>query len=604
MTAGFGIPFIGTLVVGTLLVADASAQGPADSPPPPPTLPAPEGVEVLARGPVHEAYAEPTEVRPQPSPLVTKQPPEPINELPPDQKPEGEDVQWIPGYWGWDQDQADYLWVSGFWRTPPPGRQWVPGNWQQVEGGWHWVPGFWGPLGQDSLQYLPPPPPSIDEGPSIPAPQADSSYVPGCWVHRAARCFWRPGFWMAYHPGWVWIPAHYVWTPGGCLFVEGYWDHPLDGRGLLFAPVRLAAGLLTAPGWAYTPQYVVQPDSLFGALFVQPSAGHYYFGDYFGARYQRAGFVPWVDYRVGRSGYDPNFNYYRSAFAGSVGWERGLRGLYQARLRGDIARPPRTLVQQNQVIQNITRNKTGGVAVSKALNFTNVQNVSVLTPLALVNNTRATNLASLADTRGGEIRSLAPAGHVFRLQPVPREQRVQHQQAAAQVHAVAQARRNTEARILSEGPPVRVTDRPRQANYPVPAARPPESRPAERPPVPRPGEAFRPAERPVIPAPPGRAERPAPVPNPRPGERAVTPPASPRPMPPAPAPARKVVPPVPTPPPHQDRPVPAHEPPRPPAPPKQVASPRPAPPAPPAPPPPKKPAPPPPPPKKELPKKS
>ena len=116
MIARFGIPLIGTLVVGTLLSAGVSAQGPADTPPPPPTLPAPEGVEVLARGPVHEAYAEPTEVRPEASPLITKQPPEPINEWPPDQKPEGDNVQWIPGYWGWDQDQGDYLWVSGFWQ--------------------------------------------------------------------------------------------------------------------------------------------------------------------------------------------------------------------------------------------------------------------------------------------------------------------------------------------------------------------------------------------------------------------------------------------------------------------------------------------------------
>ena len=174
-------------------------------------------------------------------------------------------------------------------------------------------------------------------------------------------------------PGWVWIPAHYVWTPGGCLFVEGYWDHPLEGRGLLFAPVRLAANLLTAPGWTYTPQYVVQSDFLLGALFVQPSAGHYYFGDYFDNRYQRAGFVPWIDYRIGRSGYDPNFNYYRSTFADASGWERGLRGLYQARFRGDIARPPRTLVQQNQIFQNIRVNKTGEVAVNKALHSTNVK---------------------------------------------------------------------------------------------------------------------------------------------------------------------------------------------------------------------------------------
>src|SRR6266436_5157285 len=85
-----------------------------------------QGVEVLARGPVHEAYAEPVDAQPAPSPIIRKQPPDPIAELPPDQKPEGDNVQWLPGYWAWDDDRSDYIWVSGFWRQPPPGRQWVP----------------------------------------------------------------------------------------------------------------------------------------------------------------------------------------------------------------------------------------------------------------------------------------------------------------------------------------------------------------------------------------------------------------------------------------------------------------------------------------------
>src|ERR1700694_249733 len=69
---------------------------------------APKNVEVLARGPVHEAYAEPAEVRPEPGPVVAKQPPDPIQELAPDQKPEGDNVVWIPGYFAWDDEASNF----------------------------------------------------------------------------------------------------------------------------------------------------------------------------------------------------------------------------------------------------------------------------------------------------------------------------------------------------------------------------------------------------------------------------------------------------------------------------------------------------------------
>src|SRR5262245_33771706 len=80
-----------------------------------------DGVEVLTRGPVHGAFANPGDARPAESPLVEKQPPEAIEEVPPDEKPEGDDVRWIPGYWAWDDDADEFVWVSGFWRDVPPG---------------------------------------------------------------------------------------------------------------------------------------------------------------------------------------------------------------------------------------------------------------------------------------------------------------------------------------------------------------------------------------------------------------------------------------------------------------------------------------------------
>src|SRR3954467_5100809 len=89
------------------------------------------GMQVLTQGPVHEAFAEPVVYDPQPGPVIPKQPPAPIEEMPPEQKPEGEDVQWVPGYWACDDSRNDFLWISGIWRAVPPGRQWVAGYWNQ-----------------------------------------------------------------------------------------------------------------------------------------------------------------------------------------------------------------------------------------------------------------------------------------------------------------------------------------------------------------------------------------------------------------------------------------------------------------------------------------
>ena len=101
------------------------------------------GVEVLTRGPVHEAFAETVTFDPQPGIVIPKTPPAPIEELPPQQRPEGANVAWIPGYWAWDDERKDFLWVSGIWRAVPPGRQWVPGYWSGSGQGAQWISGYW-----------------------------------------------------------------------------------------------------------------------------------------------------------------------------------------------------------------------------------------------------------------------------------------------------------------------------------------------------------------------------------------------------------------------------------------------------------------------------
>jgi hypothetical protein len=346
-----------------------------------------QGIEILARGPVHEAYAEPVSAVPSASPVIPRQPPELLVEVPADQKPEG-DVQWIPGYWSWDEERNDFLWVSGFWRLPPPGRDWVPGHWTAVEGGWQWTAGFWAENEQQELAYYPPPPDSVDTGPSVPAPTDTSVYVPGNWVYQETRYAWRPGFWSDYRPGWVWVPAHYAWTPAGYLYVEGYWDYPLRERGLLFAPVAIDLSVALAPDWSYRPSYVVTDDCLLGALFVNPGCDHYYFGDYFDAGYRRHGFIGWLDFHFGHGGCDPLYGYYRSYYGAESHWEHGLRDLYAGRYSGELDRPPLTLVQQNTVVQNITNNlgdrSTTINNITNVNNVTKIQNVTMLTALTKV----------------------------------------------------------------------------------------------------------------------------------------------------------------------------------------------------------------------------
>ena len=109
----------------------------------PPPIPAGEQPEVLTRGPVHEAFAEPVVLEYQTGLVAPIQPPDNIDEVPPADRPAGDQFAWVPGYWSWDGDRKNYIWVSACWRAVPPNMAWVPGYWSQAAKGWEWVPGFW-----------------------------------------------------------------------------------------------------------------------------------------------------------------------------------------------------------------------------------------------------------------------------------------------------------------------------------------------------------------------------------------------------------------------------------------------------------------------------
>ena len=145
------------------------------------------------------------------------------------------------------------------------------------------------------MTYLPAPPATPEVAAPAKPPTEDSFYVPGSWIWGGDRYAWRAGYWARVQPGYVWVPDHYRWTPSGYVCVPGYWDLSLKRRGILYAPVIISPSVITA-GFVYTPAYAVRDTVVVDALFVRPTACHYYFGDYYGPTYRTMGFESCVVY--------------------------------------------------------------------------------------------------------------------------------------------------------------------------------------------------------------------------------------------------------------------------------------------------------------------
>ncbi len=316
------------------------AQNSEQSPP----TPSAEQPEVLTRGPVHEAFAEPVDLQNQSGVVAPNGPPPNIVETIPDDKPMGNQYVWVPGYWAWDSDRGSYIWVSGCWRAAPPDRYWMPGYWYQTAQGWEWVAGFWAPLSDaEQLQYLPTPPPIGNvEAPGPPTVEG-SVWIPPCWYWTDNGYVLRPGYWLEPQQGWLWSPSHYIWTPRGYLFDTGHWDYSLDRRGVLFTPYYIPRAVYERPNFSLSLGVAVDLGLLELNLFTYPRYCHYYFGDYYDEMFVSIGIFPQFYCNRLHTWYDPIYVHNRwRHHETSLVWDAHQQQYYDARRADGALRPPRT----------------------------------------------------------------------------------------------------------------------------------------------------------------------------------------------------------------------------------------------------------------------
>ncbi len=331
------------IAVTMLLLALAAGPLYAQSPDQPPPTPDQEQPEILTSGPVHEAFAEPVNLQVQAGLVVPQEPPAQIQEVPPEERPQGDQFVWVPGYWAWDTSRQGYIWVSACWRAAPPKTYWVPGYWARVPEGWEWIPGFWASAGVQKIEYLPAPPAIEDLDPVGPPPSLDDVWVPPCRYWYEGHYILRRGYWLHAQPGWVWVPSHFTWTPRGYVFVTGHWDYALEQRGVLFAPVYFPHHLHTRPGFSYRLNVVVDLGVLQVNLFTYPRYSHYCFGDYYDAAYLRVGIFPRCESEHSRVYYDPIYRYDRwQHLRTEPHWVENERHQYDLRRDDRDLRPPRT----------------------------------------------------------------------------------------------------------------------------------------------------------------------------------------------------------------------------------------------------------------------
>ena len=157
------------------------------------------------------------------------------------------------------------------------------------------------------------------------------------------------------------MPAHYVWTPSGYLFVPGYWDLPVANRGLMFAPVYYPQPVYAQPNFVFTPSISIVGSAVTANLFVQASTNQYLFGNFYAQNFVSVGITPWFSFSfaTGRPAYyDPLFSYYAVInVRQNPGWVAQVREQYVLRRDRVELRPPNTYIEQTRIIERNVRSR-------------------------------------------------------------------------------------------------------------------------------------------------------------------------------------------------------------------------------------------------------
>jgi len=150
------------------------------------------------------------------------------------------------------------------------------------------------------------------------------------------------------HPDWIWVPAHYIWTPRGYIHVGGYWDYPVIHRGVLFAPVFFTPRVHFGITYLFSPGFVINLNVFDDALFLRPQYSHYYYGNYYAPRYYRQGIYPWFSLHARRVVYDPIFAHQRWHHRKDHDWENHLHKRFREHRKQKGLRPPKTYNHRTQ----------------------------------------------------------------------------------------------------------------------------------------------------------------------------------------------------------------------------------------------------------------